>query len=131
MWCRASARHAWRRLSEAPTTTGESTAGRSGSELLVALAELVVVGGDHLLHLDELREDVAGAELRAVGEVPAPTTAGQTSGRPERPGPRQRNESASRPGGCAVAEWLVEHPERQPPLACRPDASEHLLRPLL
>lgn len=51
--------------------------GRSGGELLVALAELMVVGGDHLLHLDELREDVAGAELRAVGEVPAPTTAGQ------------------------------------------------------
>jgi hypothetical protein len=51
--------------------------GRSGGELLVALAELMVVGGDHLLHLDEMREDEAGAELRAVGEVPAPTTAGQ------------------------------------------------------
>src|SRR6266568_1375544 len=51
--------------------------GRSGGELLVALAELMVVGGDHLLHLDELREDEAGAELRAVSEVPAPTTAGQ------------------------------------------------------
>jgi hypothetical protein len=51
--------------------------GRSGGDLLVALAELMVVGGDHLLHLDELREDEAGAELRAVGEVPAPTTAGQ------------------------------------------------------
>jgi hypothetical protein len=51
--------------------------GRSGGELLVALAELMVVGGDHLLHLDGLREDEAGAELRAVGEVPAPTTAGQ------------------------------------------------------
>ncbi len=51
--------------------------GRTGGQLLVALAELMVVGGDHLLHLDELREDEAGAELRAVGEVPAPTTAGQ------------------------------------------------------
>ena len=51
--------------------------GQSGGELLVALAELMVVGGDHLLHLDELREDEAGAELRAVGEVPARTTAGQ------------------------------------------------------
>ena len=51
--------------------------GRSGGELLVALAELMVLGGDHLLHLDELREDEAGAELRAVSEVPAPTTAGQ------------------------------------------------------
>jgi len=36
-----------------------------------------MVGGDHLVHLDELREDAAGAELRAVSEVPAPTTAGQ------------------------------------------------------
>jgi hypothetical protein len=51
--------------------------GNSGGELLVALAEMMAVGGDHLVHLDELREDEAGAELRAVGEVLAPTTAGQ------------------------------------------------------
>jgi hypothetical protein len=51
--------------------------GRSAGELLVALAEMMAVGGDHLVHLDELREDEAGAELRAVGEVLAPTTAGQ------------------------------------------------------
>ena len=36
-----------------------------------------MVGGDHLVHLDELREDAGGAELRAVSEGPAPTTAGQ------------------------------------------------------
>jgi hypothetical protein len=35
--------------------------GCSGGELLVAVAELMVVGGDHLVHLDELREDEAGA----------------------------------------------------------------------
>jgi len=51
--------------------------GSSAGELLVALAEMMAVGGDHLVHLDELREDEAGAELRAVGEVLAPTTAGQ------------------------------------------------------
>jgi hypothetical protein len=51
--------------------------GRSGGELLVTLAEMMVVGGDHLVHLDELRADEAGAELRAVSEVLAPTTAGQ------------------------------------------------------
>jgi len=51
--------------------------GSSAGELLVALAEMMAVGGDHLVHLDELREDEAGAELRAVGEAPAPTTAGQ------------------------------------------------------
>jgi hypothetical protein len=37
----------------------------------------MAVGGDHLVHLEELREDRAGAELRAAGKVPAPTTAGQ------------------------------------------------------
>ena len=51
--------------------------GSSAGELLVALAEMIAVGGDHLVHLDELREDEAGAELRAVGQAPAPTTAGQ------------------------------------------------------
>jgi hypothetical protein len=51
--------------------------GRSAGERLVSLAEMMAVGGDHLVHLDELREDKAGAELRAVGEVLAPTTAGQ------------------------------------------------------
>jgi hypothetical protein len=36
--------------------------GRSGGELLVALAEMMAVGGDHLVHLDELPEDEAGAD---------------------------------------------------------------------
>lgn len=44
---------------------------------MVSLAEMMAVGGDHLVHLEELREDDVGAELRAVGEVLAPTTAGQ------------------------------------------------------
>ena len=38
--------------------------GRSGGELLVSLAEMMTAGGDHLVHLDELREDEAGAERR-------------------------------------------------------------------
>ena len=38
--------------------------GRSSGNLLVALAELIVVGGDYLLHLDEVCEEEAGAELR-------------------------------------------------------------------
>jgi hypothetical protein len=44
---------------------------------MVSLAETIMVGGDHLVHLDQLRGDVAGAELRAVATAPAPTTAGQ------------------------------------------------------
>src|SRR5262249_44629720 len=51
--------------------------GGSAGDLLVSLAEMMAAGGDHLVHLDELRQDEAGAELRAVGEVLAPTTAGQ------------------------------------------------------
>ena len=51
--------------------------GRSAGELLVALAETMMAGGNHLAHLDVLRQDTAGAPLRAVAETPAPTTAGQ------------------------------------------------------
>jgi hypothetical protein len=51
--------------------------GRSAGELLVALAEAMMAGGNHLAHLEVLRQDVAGAPLRAVAETPAPTTAGQ------------------------------------------------------
>ena len=51
--------------------------GLNAGELMVSLAETVMVGGDHLVHLDQLRGDLAGAELRAVSAPPAPTTAGQ------------------------------------------------------
>lgn len=51
--------------------------GLTAGELMVSLAETIMVGGDHLVHLDALRSDLAGAELRAVAATPAPTTAGQ------------------------------------------------------
>ncbi len=51
--------------------------GLTGGELLMSVAESILIGGDHLAHLEELRQDKAGAELRAVAQVPAPTTAGQ------------------------------------------------------
>ena len=51
--------------------------GLNAGELMVSLAETVMAGGDHLVHLDQLRGDLAGAELRAVPAAPAPTTAGQ------------------------------------------------------
>lgn len=51
--------------------------GRSAGELLVALAEAMMAGGAHLAHLEVLRQDAAGAPLRAVAETQAPTTAGQ------------------------------------------------------
>ncbi len=37
--------------------------GQSAGELVVSLAETVMVGGDHLAHLDQLRGDLASAEL--------------------------------------------------------------------
>ena len=44
--------------------------GLSAGELMVSLAETVMVGGDHLVHLNQLRGDLAGAELRAVAAAP-------------------------------------------------------------
>lgn len=49
--------------------------GLNAGELMVSLAETVMAGGDHLVHLDQLRSDLAGAELRAVAATPAPTPA--------------------------------------------------------
>ena len=43
----------------------------------MSLAETVMVGGDHLVQLDQLRGDLASAELRAVAMPPAPTSASQ------------------------------------------------------
>src|SRR6266581_4868524 len=51
--------------------------GLSGGELLMSVAEMILIGGDHLAHLEELRQDKAGAKLRSVAHVPAPTTAGE------------------------------------------------------
>ncbi len=49
--------------------------GVSPGELIVSLAEIQLSGGDCFSDLDDLRYDPAGAQLRAVGAVPAPTTA--------------------------------------------------------
>ncbi len=50
--------------------------GRSAGELLVSLAEMILVGGNHLAHLEMLRQDAAGSELRAVAATPPPSMAG-------------------------------------------------------
>jgi hypothetical protein len=49
--------------------------GASPGELLVALADSMLCGGDALQDLERLRSDAAGAELRAVREIPAASTA--------------------------------------------------------
>lgn len=55
--------------------------GASAAELLVALAESLLVGGDAMQDIERLRADSAGAELRAVAEVPAASTAAQLARR--------------------------------------------------
>ena len=55
--------------------------GASAGELLVSLAESMLVGGDAFNDLEDLRADAAGAELRAVAEVPAASTAAQLARR--------------------------------------------------
>lgn len=49
--------------------------GASSGELVLALAESMLAGGDFLCDLDHLRADQASAELRAVCATPASTTA--------------------------------------------------------
>ena len=55
--------------------------GLSAGELVVALAECLLAGGDFLCDLDHARADAAGAGLRAVPQPPASTTAGSLARR--------------------------------------------------
>ena len=58
--------------------------GCSPGQLLVAVAESQLCGGDWMLDLERLRADEAGAELRAVAEVAAASTACQLARRSRR-----------------------------------------------
>ena len=79
--------------------------GCSPGQLLVAVAESMLCGGDSMLDLERLRADEAGAELRAVAEVPAASTACQLARRYRRShlrAPRRRSRPArthGRPAG--------------------------------
>jgi hypothetical protein len=55
--------------------------GVSGGELVVALAESQLVGGECFDDIEDLRADAAGAVLRAVAQVPAASTALQLAKR--------------------------------------------------
>lgn len=59
----------------------ERRRGVSAGELLVTMAESMLVGGDAFNDMERLRADIAGAELRAVAEVPASSTAAQLARR--------------------------------------------------
>jgi hypothetical protein len=55
--------------------------GHGAGGLLLSLAEMMLTGGDFLCDLDGGRADEAGAELRAVPDPPASTTAAQLARR--------------------------------------------------
>lgn len=55
--------------------------GCSPGQLLVVISDSMLCGGDSMLDLERLRADEAGAELRAVAEVPAASTACQLARR--------------------------------------------------
>jgi hypothetical protein len=55
--------------------------GCSPGQVLVAVAESMLCGGDSMLCLERLRADAAGAEVRAVAEMPAASTACQLARR--------------------------------------------------
>ena len=55
--------------------------GLSGGQALVCVAESMLCGGDSMLDLERLRADEAAAELRAVADVPAASTACQLARR--------------------------------------------------
>jgi hypothetical protein len=59
----------------------ERARGCSAGQLLVVVAESMLCGGDSMFDLERLRADEAGAELRAVAEVPAASTACQLARR--------------------------------------------------
>jgi hypothetical protein len=53
----------------------------SGGELLLALAESQLIGGECFDDIEELRADAAGVDLRGARRVPAASTARQLAGR--------------------------------------------------
>ena len=92
--------------------------GLTGGELVMALAESMLVGGDFLCDLDSLRADVAGAALRTIADPPAPTTAAVLA---RRFGPAQlRGIERGLAAVTARAVGLLPAPRRQGLQAVRP-----------
>src|SRR6266545_945152 len=92
--------------------------GLGGGQLVMALAESMLVGGDFLCDLDSLRADVAGAALRTIACPPAPTTA---AGPARRFGPAQlRGIERGLAAVTARAVGLLPAPRRQGLAAVRP-----------
>ena len=90
-----------RAIAEAPRIGGlkpvkQRQRGASPGALLVALADSLLLGGDAMQDLERLRADAAGAELRAVEEIPAASTAAQLARRFRRTHLRAAEEAFAR-----------------------------------
>ncbi|GIU95366.1 MAG: hypothetical protein KatS3mg012_1823 [Gaiellaceae bacterium] len=90
-----------RAIAEAPRIGGlkpikERQRGASPGALLVALADSLLLGGDAMQDLELLRADAAGAEVRAVEEIPAASTAAQLARRFRRTHLRAAEEAFAR-----------------------------------
>lgn len=90
-----------RAIAEAPRSGGlkpvkERQRGASPGAVLVALADPLVLGGEAVQGLERLRADGAGAELAAVEEIPAASTAAQLARRFRRTRLRAAEEAFAR-----------------------------------
>lgn len=70
--------------------------GLSAGQALVCVAESMLCGGDSMLDVERLRADAPGAELRAVADVPAASTACQLARRFRRTHLRAAEETFAR-----------------------------------
>jgi hypothetical protein len=85
-WCGALSSALDRAIETAPKVGGlgpvkQRARGCSPGQLLVAVADSMLCGGDSMLDIERLRADEAGSELRAVAEMPAASTAWQLARR--------------------------------------------------
>jgi hypothetical protein len=78
--------------------------GASAGELLVAMAESMLAGGDAFNDVERLRADQAGSALRAVERVPASTTAAQLCRRLRRTHLRAAEQALARVGDALDAQ---------------------------
>ena len=120
--------------------------GASAGELLVSMAESMLAGGDAFNDIERLRADQAGAELRAVAQVPAASTAAQLCRRLRRTHLRAAEGALARVGDALDAQLgrdlaapvtldfdstLVEVYGRRKPGAARAYTGQLAYQPLL
>jgi hypothetical protein len=91
--------------------------GLSTGELVVSMAECMLAGGDFMVDLDHLRDDQAGAAVRAVARPPASQTFIDSA---RRFGTDAVGELEAAMGALVVAWWATLTPTRREMLAESP-----------